>query len=215
MFLSRLPNQSRSVIFIIVAVVSLAGGLWLHGVSLAAAYLAVLPAFAGYVLLVRPSLVRHVRYYHVLYVLLLTAMVVGYLTVLAQAIPQLRVLWIEVPVAVWFLLTMHVVVWLLDRLVHVALSQAFGWIGLAPNPASPRRVHTHHGRSSPPLSSGRWAGPYILALFAVHWVKFADRSDPMAGVLDGFRAARVSVRPMGFLSTAGSCRRPSRRRRRP
>lgn len=173
-----LPNKLRSAAFTIVVIVSLAGGLSLHGLSLAAVYFAVLPALAGYVLIVRPSLLRHVRYYHVLYVLLLTAMVVAYLTVLARAIPQLRVLWLEVPVAVWFLLTMHVVVWLMDRLCNVALCRASRWIGLGPSTTLPLRWQV-------PQAALRLfcllavTGPYILALFAVHWVKFADRSDPM------------------------------------
>jgi uncharacterized protein len=178
MFLSRLPNKSRSVIFLVVAAVALAVGLYLHGLSLAAGYLAVLPACAGYVLLVRPSLLRHLRYYHVLYVLLLTAMVVGYLTVLAKAIPQLRVFWIEVPIAVWFLLTLHLVVWLLDRLVQAVLSQALGRLGRGPNPAASQGRHTVNVALRVLCLLGV-AGPYVLALFAVHWVKFGDNSDPL------------------------------------
>src|SRR3974377_283345 len=73
-----LPNKARFLIFLAVAAVSLVGGLILRGPSLAAAYVAVLPTFACYVFAVRPCLLRHLRYYHVFYLMLLAAMVAGY-----------------------------------------------------------------------------------------------------------------------------------------
>ena len=72
------------------AALSLVGGLSLHGLSLAAAYVAVSPIFVCYTLIIRPSLIRRLRYYHAFYILLLAAMVAGYLMVLARAVLQLR-----------------------------------------------------------------------------------------------------------------------------
>ena len=192
MFQSRLPNKARYAVFIIVAILSLTGGLSLHGLSLAAVYFAVLPAFACYALLVRPSLVGRLRYYHALYVLLLTALVAAYLMVLAHVVPQLRVRWMEVPLAVWFLLTMHVVVWLMDRILHAVLSAAFGLAGLGPTAASPKRLQIPK-TAIRVLCLLAVAGPYILALFAVHWIKFADNSDPMRQCAMAFEPVRIQT----------------------
>jgi alpha-beta hydrolase superfamily lysophospholipase len=192
MFQSRLPNKARYAVLIVVATISLIGGLSLQGLSLAAVYFAVLPVFACYALIVRPSLARRLRYYHVLYVLLLTAMVAGYLMILARVVPQLRVRWMEVPLAVWFLLTMHLVVWLMDRILDVALSAAFGLAGLGPTAASPRRLQIPK-TAIRVLCLLAVAGPYILALFAVHWIKFTDNSDPMRQCAMAFEPARFQT----------------------
>ena len=238
MLQSALAKKARYAVLTLVAALSLIGGLSLHGLSLAAAYVAVLPIFVCYTLIVRPSLVRRLRYYHAFYVLLLAAMVAGYLMVLARAVPQLRVRWLEVPLAVWFLLTMHVVVWLMDRIVNVGLSAAFGLAGLGPvaekseirNPKSETNPKFEGPKRSAGLPLFRiWdlgpsclfrisrfgfrisdlqaafqtglrvvlllaiAGPYILALFAVHWVKFADNTDPMRRCKMAFETVRVQT----------------------
>lgn len=157
-------RKTRFLIFLTVTALSLVGGLFLHGLSLAAVYFAVLPASVGYVVALRPDLLRHVRYYHILYVLLLTAMVTAYLMSLARTLHHLRIVWTEVPIAVWFLLTMHVVVWLLDRAVNAVVSKVFRAAGV---------------RTALRLACiVAVAAPYVLALFAVHWVKFADNDDP-------------------------------------
>jgi alpha-beta hydrolase superfamily lysophospholipase len=207
---------------------------------LAAGYFAVLPAFACYALIVRPSLARRLRYYHVLYVLLLTAMVAGYLMVLAHVVPQLRVRWMEVPLAVWFLLTMHVVVWLVDRILNAGLSTAFGLAGLERRVLMADGTHAANSQFAirdPQSGKGRFrifdlpaavkaglrvflllaiAGPYILALFAVHWVKFADNTDPMRQCKMAFEPVRIQAADGVSLDgwflpalTPGSAPRPS------
>ena len=192
MFQLRLPDRARYVILILTVTISVAGGLAVHGLSLAAVHFAILPAFICYALTVRPDLAHRLRPCHVLYVILLAAMVSGYLLLLAKAIPQLRICWAEVPIAVWFLLNMHVMVGLMDRLVQAGSSAIFGLIG--------RRVRTvspGHFRIAQVLLRGLCilvvAGPYILAMFAAHWVKFADNGDPMSQCGVAFEHVRIQA----------------------
>jgi pimeloyl-ACP methyl ester carboxylesterase len=217
MLLSGLPRKTRYAVITIVAALSLTAGLSLHGLSLAAAYVAVLPIFVCYTLIVRPRLIRHLRYYHVLYILLLAAMVAGYLMVLARAVPQLRVRWLEVPLAVWFLLTMHVVVWLMDRIVNAGLSAIFGLVGLGHHVPVADSTPTANPQSAIPNPQSGGGGlrvsdiravlqtalrvvlllaiavPYILSLFAVHWVKFADNTDPLRRCKMAFEPVRMQA----------------------
>jgi alpha-beta hydrolase superfamily lysophospholipase len=187
----RLSDPARCAIFAIVAATAGAGGLILHGLSLAAVHFAVLPVFIGYALTLQAGPAR-LRLYHVLYVLFLAAMVATYLVLLARAIPDLRICWVELPIAVWFLLTMHVVVRWMDRIVDWALSAAFGRIGLKPNATSPRRLYLPKVflRGLCVLAV---ATPYILALFAVHWVKFLDNNDPMRQGQTAFEHVRLQA----------------------
>ena len=64
MLQSGLPKRARYAVLTIVAALSLVGGLSLHGLSLAAAYVAVSPIFVCYTLIIRPSLIRRLRCYH-------------------------------------------------------------------------------------------------------------------------------------------------------
>lgn len=138
------------------------------------AHLAVLPVFAAYVLIFRPDIRKRVRTYHIVYFTALTGLVAAYLGGLSRVSPDLRVRWTELPLAVYFLGSLHVVVWLIDRLINTALSTVFG---LRAEARSPRRLYIPKTICRV-LIVAALAGPYLLATFTIHWVKFADDTDP-------------------------------------
>jgi alpha-beta hydrolase superfamily lysophospholipase len=195
----RRSAKTRYGLFIPVGAVSLTLGWVLCGFSLAAVFFAVLPTCIAYIAMIRPGAVRRVRYYHVLYAILLAAMVPAYFVLLTKAIPQLRVRWLEIPIALWFLLTLHIVVWLLDRLVNAILSIVFSRIGAKPQDAEQKTPILRHQPAGVARAAIRvlcvlaLAGPYVLALFMVHWVKFSDNSDPMQQYGSAFEPARIEA----------------------
>lgn len=183
-------NRLQWAAIVFVTALFVAGGLILHGLSLAALQVAVLPGFVSYLAIARRHSAFRLRYYHLLYIVLLAAFVLTYLLLLANAIPQLQIRWIEWPIALWFLLTIHVMVWLMDRVVDMILSKAFGLTGPRVATSSTRRRFVLK-TSLRGLCILALAGPYILAMFAVHWVKFSDNTDPMRQCQADFEQVRI------------------------
>jgi alpha-beta hydrolase superfamily lysophospholipase len=170
----RLPMWLRFVVFLVLAASAVGGGMILTHSPSEALHLAAVPGFVAYVLLFRPDIPGKIRLRHVLYFLVLTGLVAAYLYAFARVGDEMAVRWSELPLAVYFLAALHIVVWLIDRLLNMTLCAVF-----------------HLGRTA---TLPRWryipktvlrvalviaiAGPYLMATFLTHWVKFADNTDP-------------------------------------
>ena len=164
----------RFASLLMVAAAALAAGLcWCDSPS-EVTHIAVLPVFAAYVLLFRPGICGRIRTYHVVYFALLTAGVAAYLSGLSSISPDAQVRWTELPLSVYFLCSVHVVVWLVDRLADTALSAVFG---LRTEARSPRRLFVPKTVLRVVIVAAL-ACPYLLATFTIHWVKFGDNTDP-------------------------------------
>lgn len=151
-----------------------AGAAFFCGISLRAIHCVVIPCFLGYVVMFRKDMPGRIRWYHLLYFVLFTAAIAAYLVSLDHRIPEIRVRWLELPIAVWFLSSIHIMVWLIDRIVDKILSALFGLRSGIP---SRRRLHFPKNVLRI-LCVTAIAVPYLLAVFMVHWVKFADDTDP-------------------------------------
>jgi len=176
----------RLLFFLIVAAASLITGAVVCGLSLRAVHIAVVPCFVAFILLFRKDIFKRIRWYHFLYFGLLTAAVAAYLVSLAHFIPEIRVRWLEFPVAIWFLISIHIVVLLIDRIINAILSVPFN-LG--------RNIQRQRKFLFPKtilriLCVLAIAGPYLLAVFMVHWVKFADNIDPRQELGADFQQVR-------------------------
>jgi alpha-beta hydrolase superfamily lysophospholipase len=195
----------------------LAGAVLFCGLSLQVVHCVAIPCFVGYVVIFRKDMHSRIRWYHWFYFVLLTVAVAAYLISLARMIPEIRVRWTEFPIAIWFLLTIHIVIWLIDRIVDKTLS-ALGTVwflsfrkltvpfereGQAPfdgktssKGASPGSRHRLQFPKNVLriLCVAAIATPYLLAVFMVHWVKFADDTDPR-------RDLGVNFAPVHFEAT--------------
>ena len=107
------------------------------------------------------------------YLLVLTGLTAGYLWSFAYLCPGLAVRWRELPVAVYFLVSVHILVWVVFRLVGKVMRVVF----FTHRPGRLRYFRR--------LAAGiAWGAvffaiivPYLTATFMIHWVKFADVSD--------------------------------------
>ena len=170
----RMPMYLRFVVFLVASASSLAVGMIISKSPSEAVHFAVLPGFAAYVLLFRPDFPSKVKAYHLVYLTLLVAVVAGYMIALTTVTPQMSVRWSELGVAIYFLLALHIVVWLIDRLVNMVLSAIFFIHRSARRPLwkyIPKTILRV-------VIVIAIAVPYLTATFMTHWVKFADATDP-------------------------------------
>jgi len=183
----------RPAALLMVTAAALGAGLhWCDSPS-EVVHVAVVPIFAAYMLIFRPGVLRRVRRYHVVYFAALTVLVAAYLAGLSRVSPEVRVRWTELPLAVYFLASLHVVVWLIDRLVDTSLSAV---VGLRSDARSPRRLYVPKTVLRV-LMVAALACPYLLATFSIHWVKFADDTDPL-------RRLGMEFQQVGFDATDGA-----------
>ena len=170
----RMPMYLRFFVFLIASASSLAVGMIVSKSPSEAVHFAAVPGFAVYVLLFRPDLPGKVKTYHLVYLALLTLAIGGYMVAFARVTPQLSVRWPELPVAVYFLMALHIVIWLIDRLVNMILAAIF-FIN--------RDVRRPLWKYIPKtilrvVMVTSIAVPYLTATFTTHWIKFADATDP-------------------------------------
>lgn len=163
----------RLGVFLVAAAASLAASIILCNTPSEAAHLAIAPGFVIYLLLFRQGVFRTVGVRHVLYLAVATALVAGYMWSLAYLSPGLAVRWRELPVAVYFLVSVHILTWVLFRLVGKVTRAIFFIHGEGPI-----------GNLRRGAAGITWGVlflaiivPYLSATFMIHWVKFTDISD--------------------------------------
>lgn len=163
----------RLGVFLVAAAASLVASIILCNTPSEASHLAVVPGFVIFLLLFRQDIFRKVGVRHMLYLVVLTALAAGYMWSLAYLSPGLAVRWRELPVAVYFLISVHILVWVVFRLVGKVMRVLF-----FTHRAWPLRYFRR-------VAAGvAWGAvflaiivPYLSATFMIHWVKFTDVSD--------------------------------------
>ena len=168
--LPRLSMRLRAAMFVMCAAAALAAGAVLAASPSEAAHLAAVPIFAAYALLFRRDILRAIRIRHVLYFVALSVAVAAYMAGLARVSTMVKVRWSELPLAIYFLLAVHVIVWLIDRLINAGLSAAFL---LKSGAGQPRGRYLAKSVLRVALFAAV-VTPYLSATFMTHWVKFGD-----------------------------------------
>ncbi len=170
--ISTVPVAVRAGVFAVAAAGSLAWGAVIGSSPSEAFHLAVVPVLACWALLFRPSLFRQIAPRHLVYFTVLALAVGGYLLSFARLTSQAPVSWTEIPLALYFLLALHLVVYLIDRAVVALLKLVARGAGsrgrLVPVGLAAVRI----------VLVAALSAPYLTATFLVHWVKFADVTDP-------------------------------------
>jgi alpha-beta hydrolase superfamily lysophospholipase len=179
----------RLGMLLLVSATTLAVGTLCCGSPSAAVHFAVIPAFVTYVLMFRTDILKRARAYHLLYFAALAAAVAAYLVAFARITPQIRVRWQELPLGVYFLISVHIVVWLVDRLINRMLSACFG---LPSKAQSPRGLYIPK-QILRAACVAAVAAPYLIATFMTHWVKFADNTDPWRKMGIAFQQVRFDA----------------------
>lgn len=162
------------------------------GASAEAVYLGAVPAFAAWKLTAAGGGLRRPRWRHVVYAAALAALAAGYLGAIGATMPMAKVRWVELPLALYFIASLHAILWFIDRLATAPLDWALR-IGQANPPPRWRRGLRQAGRSAALLVIG---GPVVAAALCTHWVKFDEGTDPQ-------QMYALQYEPAGFVSGDG------------
>jgi pimeloyl-ACP methyl ester carboxylesterase len=95
-----------------------------------------------------------------------------YFLAFANAIPEIRINWVELPIALYFLTSIYLILWLVDKFVNSVFFVIFKNL---------IRNKTVFAAARTTLRVGVLifvVAPYLIALFVTHWVKFADAQNP-------------------------------------
>jgi pimeloyl-ACP methyl ester carboxylesterase len=130
------------------------------------------PLLGTYLLIFRPKIsTQNLISYSGLF-LFCIVLVSAYLITFAKAIPHIRINWLELPIAVYFLLSVYAVLWLLDKFINMVVSAAL-------------RTNRKNSITKNYIKTAvRFAVmlfvfvPYLVALFSTHWIKFSDAASP-------------------------------------
>lgn len=145
----------------------------------------------SYLLIFRPKVTRKdLMSYSVLF-FITTLLVAAYLFAFSKTIPNIRVNWSELPIAVYFLLSVYVILWLLDKFIYMIVSSVFG--------TGPKNSITKDAAKT----VIRFAIlifaviPYLIAVFTTHWIKFSDAASPR-------KCLNLEYKQVSFNSTDGT-----------
>ena len=170
----RIPRKYRPAIVAaaegLVLVLSLA---WCRSFGEAPFYAAV-PAFLVYLVLVRPKAFRKLSWKHVVYFGFLAVLVGGYLAVFACMATTMRVSWAELPLALYFLASLHILLWLIDRGLTAVFSRVLRPVGRLMK----RRTRTAAATILRATAMFLVGGPLVAASLSTHWLKFSESADP-------------------------------------
>lgn len=134
-------------------------------------HFACVPFLATYLLAFRPNQPKNITSYCV-YISVLVLIIATYFITFSITIPDVRINWLEPAIALYFLLSVYVLLWLLDKFINLVNYAIF------------ERTLKNKTAFAVTKATLRLAvlifivTPYLVALFITHWVKFSDVENP-------------------------------------
>ena len=135
-------------------------------------HFASVPLLASYLLIFRPANLRKNIAPYFTFFVFITLLVTAYLIAFSRTISYVRINWFELPVAVYFLLSVYTILFLLDKFIDSALSAAL-------------RINTKKTITKSSIKTILRVSilffaiiPYLVAVFTTHWIKFEDGASP-------------------------------------
>ena len=196
-----IPSRFHTPVLLLCEAAVLALGMALGGSVMEGLYVSAVPAFAVYILL-RPAKPRwrDIRGYLVLYVAL-AGLSAAYMLAWVRTAPWASVRWVELACALYFLGSVHVLLWLADRLLSEGLSRAMRIpAGPAARPAAPGQPALRGRRAARTvlrlLVLVAAGGPFMVSALSMHWIKWGDATDPR-------QFSGLAYQDAGFYSTDG------------
>jgi len=131
-----------------------------------------IPFVLSYLLIFRPANIKKSLIPYCFLFILITLLVTAYLIAFSKTIPHVRINWTELPIAVYFLFSVYAILWLLDKFINRILSIAL------------RTNQKNNITKNAAKTVFRFAIlifaviPYLVAVFATHWIKFTDAASP-------------------------------------
>lgn len=146
-------------------------------------HFAVVPAAVCCLLIFRPRISQtNLKLYGVCFSII-TLLVLAYFIISVNVVPETKINWLEIPLALYFLVSIYLLLWLFDRCVSVVFRFAF------------EKLIRSKAAFAAAKNTLRFlillfvVLPYLFAFFLTHWVKLADVKNPEG--LSDFQYSRV------------------------
>jgi pimeloyl-ACP methyl ester carboxylesterase len=178
----------RCVYFVLSLIIWPAAGIYLAGLSsiIDLIHFSSIPLLISYLLIFRPKFTWKTALYYCIAIVIVTLLVAAYLIAFSKSIPQMRISWSELPIAVYFLLSVYAILWLADKFISLTVTAA---------------LRINQGKTDITVKNTIRTGlryafvifvvtPYLMAVFTIHWVKFSDTLD--ADILPDIEYQQVS-----------------------
>ena len=174
MVLGKQLKEIRLLVFIGICLLAFIIGVSFYGLSLSLLNIMAIPCYISFLALYRDNIFKIIRWYHFAYIILLTIVVSSYMIILANLVPEIRVQWTEVPLTVWFLISVHITIKIIDHGAN-ALFSKFLRIKSNTNKIGSIILIKNFLRIACVILIGV---PYLLSIFSVNWIKFSDNTNP-------------------------------------
>ncbi|MEN6384343.1 MAG: alpha/beta fold hydrolase [Phycisphaerales bacterium] len=135
-------------------------------------HFASIPVFASFLLLFKPKIHKKNLISYCSFFSIIIIVVLFYFVVYSITIPEIRINWLELPLALYFLMSVYLILWLVDKLINIVFSIVFSKIITNKIAVSSARTILRMGVLIFMVT------PYLIAIFITHWVKFTDIDKP-------------------------------------
>ncbi len=132
-------------------------------------------AFGGmiaYLFIFRPTLKKQSIMTCGICLFAMVLIIVSYFFMFVNAVPDVRINWYELPIALYFLTSVYIVLWLLDKFIAAIFSFLCGRI------IKNKIIFASAKFSLRTALLVLFVMPYLIAVFITHWVKFNDIKKP-------------------------------------
>ena len=166
----------RYILFIFSLTVWSAAGIYYTGLNsiIDLIHFLSVPLLVSYLLIFKPEIIRKNIVSYGVFLALTALLTTGYLIAFSQSISQIRINWVELPIAVYFLLSVYLILWLLDKVIDLTFSVALR-INQQTRGVTVKKTIKDGFRFAFLIFA---VIPYLVAVFATHWIKFAGADNP-------------------------------------
>lgn len=165
MFLSK-NSFLRCVLLVCCLSVWLAAGLYLTNAVTDLIHFISLPLLISYLLIFRPTVIRRKFIACCVFCIFIALLTAGYLIALSRSVACVKINLLELPIAVYFLLSVYVILWSMDKLISLIVS-------IIPPTIAKTVIKTTLRFACLTFV----AIPYLAVVFTTHWVKFSGTTD--------------------------------------
>jgi len=167
----------RYVFFAFCLIVWPAAGIYCTGLNsiIDLIHFTSVPLVISYFLIFQQEIIRKKIVSYCVFFAIVILLVAGYLIVFSQSIPYMRINWVELPIAVYFLLSVYIILWLLDEFINLISTLALR--------ITTRKTDGITAKNT--IKNGLRLAflvfvviPYLVAVFTTYWVKFAGAGNP-------------------------------------
>jgi len=165
----------RSVLFAIIAVIFIAAAFFFVGFSSIIDFVHFLsvPLLITYLLVFQPGFIRKNFLLYLILLVGFTLLVAVYFIIFSKAVAGIRINWIELPIAVYFLFSVFTILFLFDKVLNFLLSFLMR-INRDKGIWSTKNVLKNILRTALMIFA---VIPYLFAIFTTRWVKFYETTE--------------------------------------